>query len=414
MVRAPNIFSRLTYGLFVAFIYLNIVMPGPYNFIVTAKKYVFFAFVASFCFYALSARAKISFSIVGYVTLAISLVTCMSVFSLVVGNDVEDIARFSSPLLFLLAGPILFGIRGRYKLERYLKHVLASVMIISMITLALACITVFYLNEMALFLRAMDSNFNIIWFPASGVRISVQTAPFMLAGIYIAYYYYAKTEENRYLIACMIIALAIYFTKTVGIWLALLIGFPILVITLKKIRLSSVAAALCVLTAVCVMVLPEIASSWGDKEGSYDVKRQQVVNGVRAFQDYLWLGRGLGFKFTEIDDRNASQSVIEVLPILFLVDGGILGFSIYIFIYFAPVLLALSSRNKPSSVYVITIAHFSIIAAGFTNPYFISGGTGFFFIVLMLAYYRGESSPYGTSQVRRDSLPKNGMAEALR
>lgn len=412
MTRSPNIFAKLTYGLFVAFIYLNIVMPGSYNFIIVAKKYVFIALITTFFVYALTSRAKLSFQVVGYVILSMVLIACMSVFSLVSGNEPADVAQFASPLLFLAAGPVIFGIRSAYKIDGYLKHVLISVVTISIATLVLAGISLFYMTEAALFLQAIDSNFNINWFPASGVRISVQTSPFMPAGIYIAYSYYSRTKNNMYLVACVLIAIAIYFTKTVGIWLALFAGFLILVVVLKKIRLSSLIATLVLLGAVSVVALPEINNSWGDKEASYDVKRQQVTNGWRVFQDHLWFGRGLGFRFTDIDDRNENQSVIEVLPILLLVDGGIFGFGIYVFIYFAPLLLAFVGQRKPDFVYVVAIAHLSVIAAGFTNPYFISGGTGLFFVVLLLAFARDDSTLGHARKSAGSAMPANRLADA--
>jgi O-antigen ligase len=237
-----------------------------------------------------------------------------------------------------------------------------------------------------------------MFLPGSGVRVSVQTAPFMPAGVFIAYYYYRKTSKNKYLIACAAICTAIFFTKTVGIWIGLIGGSLLLAFFFGKRLISILLPVIVIFIALLLVVQLIIPEMQGDieKAKSYDVKSQQVENGLRLFQDNVLLGVGLGHRLN-LDDRGDTAPIIEVLPVLILIDGGVVGFLIYLFIYFMPLIKFAASKIKPDALIIVIASHISVVIAGFSNPYFISGGTGLFFVVLILVFLRLYKSRAGVS-----------------
>lgn len=380
-----KLLTTMLYWLFITFIYMNIVMPGSYDFNIVAKKIIFIVFVVTFLF----VRATFPKEMIVFIAQSLFLICCMAGYSFILGNQFGDILIFVLPMLFLVSAPILYSLRDSYSLDSYLKHILIAVLIISVVTLIIVALSDFYFNEIALFLQSLNSNYGLMFLPGSGVRVSVQTAPFMPAGFFIAYYYYRQTRQRKYLIASAVICTAIFFTKTVGIWIALMAGALILTIFFAKKIISALLPILIIFIALLLVVQVVIPKMQSDIEKlkSYDVKSQQVENGLGLFQDNVLMGAGLGHRLN-LDERGDSSPIIEVLPVLILIDGGLVGFVIYLFIYFTPVIKFFASEIKPDAMVILIASHISIALAGFANPYFISGGTGLFFVVLILVFLR--------------------------
>jgi len=336
----------------------------------------------------LSYERKVAIFQYYYIVISLLMILILAVISAAKGNEGQGILVFLTPLLFLSLMPILstIGLVEKHLLDGIMKHFLIGTLMLSVFIIVSAVLSkVFSYELVGLFLDKFN-NYGLMFLPGSGTRVSVQTGVLLPSGLLISLYLYIFNQGVRYLYYSFVIIFAIFFTKTFGIWAGTIVA--ILVMTFLFMR-NKVKATMIILLSVMVLfvignkVVSDARSS-EVKNISFLIKEQQLENGLKSFYDNPLIGNGIG-SIKSLDDRGWGEFVVEVVPIMILVDGGLIGSVFYIFIYLVPFFLYIKQIRYGWGA-VIFPAHLSILVAGLSNPYFISGSVGLFFVVMLFVF----------------------------
>ncbi len=383
--------------LFILFIYINVISPGPLPVVFKVKKILFGILLLISLFYNVLKRQKYSISNMNYLLFVFSSILTMALISLFKGNEMNNILKFVFPIMFFLFIPILESLCRIYSIERYLHHILYSGLVLSLMVLCVVFISeILNFREIALFFPAEGPNrTNLsISYPLDSIRVQVQTGVFLTASLCIALYFSSIYRTKYYYIFILCILSAVYFTKTIGIWGACVFVVIAYLITKRNYLINTIVvlAAFLFMFFIQSSVITNLRQQ-EEKDASFRNKQQQIYSGLELFYDKPIFGQGIGYVFRGVDERSDyNESVIENTPILLLSTGGLYGVTIYAFIYLYPIILYFLKKRKSIILKILIISHISILIAGFSNPYILAGGMGLFFPVLYLSFKMHKQS----------------------
>ena len=394
---SSNIILKIVDILFILFIYINIISPGPLPVVFTVKKILFGILLLVSLLYNVLRIQKYSISNMNYLFFVFSSTLTMALISLFKGNEMNNILKYVFPIMFFLFIPILESLYKNYSIERYLQHILYGGLVLSFIVLSVVFISeILNFREITLFFPTEGENrTNIsISYPLDSIRVQVQTGVFLAASLCIALYFSGIYRSKYYYIIIPCILSAVYFTKTIGIWGACV--FVIIAYLIKKknylINTIVVLIFLFIVFFIQSSVITDLRQQ-EEKDASFRNKKQQIYSGLELFFEKPIFGQGIGYIFRGVDERSDyNESVIENTPILLLSTGGLYGVTIYAFIYLYPVMLFFLKKRKSIIPKILIISHMSILIAGFSNPYILAGGMGLFFPVLYLSFKMHKQS----------------------
>ena len=378
-----HVLDRAIYYLFIAIIYINILSPAPF-----VKKWLGLSILILGVVFMLLHKTRVANSQYLYIIASFLMILILAVISITKGNQTNDILIFVTPFSFLLLMPILSSVssNNKYLFDGAMRHFLFGTLVLSIFIISsVVLVETFNFDVVSLLLDKFD-NYGLMYLPGTGIRVSVQSGVLLPPGLFISWYLFKSNGGFQYVLYFVVIISAIFFTKTFGIWGGTIVGGLVMIfmLTRNKIKALIYICTLIVATSLIGYVVVSDARSDEVKNLSFSIKEQQVVNGLKAFYDKPLLGQGLGSK-KSLDHRNVYAPVIETLPVSIIVDGGIFGSIIYLLIYLTPFFIYIKNIKYDWRA-VILPAHLSILIAGFSNPYFISGSVGFFFIAMLFIF----------------------------
>jgi hypothetical protein len=378
--------------LFILFIYLNIVSPGPNELIFNTKKILFGLTFFLYLFHLMLKNQRVSRCSLLFILFIFASIMSLAQISLLKGNEISNILIFITPLFFFLYIFILNSLNKMYSIEKYLKHIAYSGVILSLIIVGIVVITnIFNFKAIALLLIGENGQpySNIaVSFPQNILRVNARTGVFLSVSLCISLYFYKSSRDKLFVFFALLILIATYFTRSIGIWAG--VTLVVVMSFFKKRQYAKNTFVLLAFFVGTIVLLNTVIAQMREDENkdlSFRVKQQQVISGIDLFLNKPILGQGLGYIFKDMDERSDySEPIIENTPVLILATGGILGFFIYAFIFLCPVILYFLQQRKQEFQKTLIISHLSVILAGFSNPYMLAGGMGFFLIVLYLGF----------------------------
>lgn len=303
-------------------------------------------------------------------------------YSLIKGNDFQNVKLFITPLFIFLMIPTYAYLIKRNGVERYLNTFIFSNV----------CLIFFFIY--LLFRTIQDPGWGMRFGDSDSQamvtvvvydrlpRIIIKTFVFLVPA---ASYLLFKFDGVKMHLCFFVLLILSLISQTFGVTIGVI--FVYLVVLLKK-RKRKVLASYTVLAIIIGgLYFGVVADSlMENKEGSVGEKQEQVMNITRDMGalDYLF-GRGLGVEFVNFDARKCKDTYLEVAAVQIFQSCGLL-FSLLFFIaYLFPAITLLRKANN-NTEYGLSYAQIGLIVSSLTNPYMWSGGVGLLFIVLIVAY----------------------------
>jgi len=303
-------------------------------------------------------------------------------YSLIKGNDFQNVKLFITPLFIFLMIPTYAYLIKRNGVERYLNTFVFSN----------ACLIVFFIY--LLYRTIQDPGWGMRFGDSDSQalvtvvvydrlpRIIIKTFVFLVPA---ASYLLFKFDGVKMHLCFFVLLILSLISQTFGVTIGVI--FVYLVVLLKK-RKRKVLASYTVLAIIIGgLYFGVVADSlMENKEGSVGEKQEQVMNLSKDMGalDYLF-GRGLGVEFVNFDARKCKDTYLEVAAVQIFQSCGLF-FSLLFFVaYLFPAITLLRKANN-NTEYGLSYAQIGLIVSSLTNPYMWSGGVGLLFIVLIVAY----------------------------
>lgn len=373
--------------LFIMFIYVTVLTAKLDFQDIPVNKAIVIAIVALSSFNIVTGKYQIPASMFKYILTVFTSILLLATFSIMMGNDFENIQQFMVPFLFLLTMPVLKGLFSSYGIDRYLYHFL-----VAMLILAFSVIGIFYLalndKNIDLVINNIFVNYKISYLPA--IRIFVRTGAFFSFGLLISYYFYLKKHSIFYFTLMIPMIIAIYFMQTVIIFLSTVIVLVLFFLLFDFNRLSKKILASLVFCCAIVFIIDYLGDLSLNKEESISAKSEQTAAALVLFQEKPLLGNGLGYVFRDMDHRQTTDIYLEVTYVMILATTGLAGACFYLYVYFYYPVKYYFSKRRQMSVIMLFLAHFSIMLNGLSNPYIFSGTMGLLFIVMAAALMESD------------------------
>lgn len=369
------ILKRVIDLLAVAFIFLNVLafeiplMGIPLRFWVMIGLTVLTIIVDGRSFFA---PYFVRFIIIAYGSWGI-----LVIYSLLMGNEHEDVLACVRPLLMFMLIPSYRYVFSKFGEERYVKALsLACIVLIAIFFVVLARV----LADPSLIPDYDEKEEGLIIISKSsfGARIVIKTFVFLVP---FAIYVMSKVKNALFYLFFVIILAVLVLSQTMGFIIPVILYYFYILLRRKK----KIAIVLSIFFSVAVYSSTAIISDvLENKEESADVKSMQVDN---AFKDMdiatLFLGRGIGCEFKNFDSRGVTESTIEVSAIQMFQWGGLIFIWPILFVYVLPGIIAM--RKKEGSILqIMGLSQVGLLIASLSNPY-LWGGTGLLMNVLILA-----------------------------
>lgn len=377
--------------LIIAFIYANIVFPQIEVMSIVVSRVPIAAALVCFGAYVVVNRERIPRGILIYVHGSLALLVGLAAISVVAkGNPIENAVQFVAPVVMLFAIPVLFRLFDVYGIDRYLRHVLAASLVVAVYVLGLFVMWhVLDEKELVLVIADLSKTTSVAgWYDINAVKIHVTSGVFFPAGILLAWHFMMKRRQRRYLVHLAVFAFAVTVSFTAGqVVAAAAVAAAWALLSARTRRRGIVlAVALFAIFAVDVALVPsDILESKGQ---SFDQKSRQGQQALELFMENPVLGRGLGFRYSDLRVPALSSSeglFVEVSYAMLLASTGLLGLACYAFIYLFPITNAFVIARSHPTVQVLALSQAAIMIAAAGNPYIWAGGVGLFFIVLLMA-----------------------------
>jgi len=300
---------------------------------------------------------------------------------------------FNIKYLFFILFIFLIPALGKsYSLNRYIKHFFLGILVQALTTVFLVLLykTIGY-QRLSVFSNYLDlSVMQSSGFNDQSVRVVSRLNPLLIPCFF---YFIAVHKKNWFsILALVTVTLALYYTKSLGLYLALLVGFGIFVITyfrLKKNFILLYILTMFVSLNVLIIYMTHFFGSYAGKSFSALVKSEQVLSIGKLSLFNLLFGYGHGYVFYD-KVRGLFDVVIEVLPVYWIFVSGILGLIVLLYLFLYP----LSGYNKYIFInpegrkfYRFLIAsQVAVFFTGLSNAYLLSGSTAFF-LVFFYCYF---------------------------
>jgi O-antigen ligase len=377
--------------LVIVFIYANIVLPQIEVFSVAVSRIPIAAALLCFGAYVVVNRHRIPPGLLAYVHASLAMLVVLAAISVVVkGNAPQSALHFVAPIVMLFAAPVLLKLFEAYGVDRYLRHVLAAILIVAIYVVGLFVMWhVFDEQELVLMIAELSKTTSVAgWYDINTVKIHVTLGVFFPAGILLAWLFMLERRQLRYAIHLVVFAFAVTVSFTVGQVLAAAAVAVMWAVWSARSRRQGVVLAL----ALLVLVVAAIALMPSDilvtKEESFGQKSRQGQQALALFLENPILGRGLGFLYSDLrvpELSTAEGLFVEVSYAMLLASTGLLGLACYAFIYLFPIARALLTAWSVPVVRVLTLSQLAIIIAAAGNPYVWAGGVGLFFVAFLAA-----------------------------
>jgi hypothetical protein len=377
--------------LVIVFIYTNIVLPQVEVFSTAVSRVPIAAALVCFAAYVVVNRQRAPRGLLVYVHASLAMLVALAAISVVIkGNAPENAVQFVAPVVMLFATPVLLCLFDVYGIERYLRHVLAAILIVAVYVVGLFVMWhVFDEKELVLVIADLSKTTSVAgWYDINTVKIHVTSGVFFPAGILLAWLFMLERRQRRYLIHLAVFAFAVTVSFTAG----QVIAAAAVAVVWAALSARSRQRGLVLALALLVVVLAAIALAPSDillnKEQSFGQKGRQGQQALALFLEDPVLGRGLGSMYSDLRVPELSTSeglFVEVSYAMLLASTGLLGLACYSFIYLFPLAKALLTAWSHPIVRALTLAQVAIIIAAAGNPYIWGGGVGLFFVAFLAA-----------------------------
>lgn len=343
-------------------------------------RYLLLCFMMAITF-AISPKAYKNPRVTKYLFLVVLGYLVLTIYSLLRGNNFEDICFYYSPVLFFCSLPtflLLFKNRG---IQRYLRVFEYSCFVLIIIFLYILIRTFvdpgwgLQFQEESSFV--MVANYDFM------PRVVLKTFVFLIP--LTAYEMHRLSGVKFHLVFLLLLVVGI-LSQTFGIVLAqLAIYFLFLLKKHKKKEIITICLVGMVVGGASYSYIDENFLS--NKESSVDYKSGQLSNFTKDmnFIDFL-LGRGIGCKFKNFDGRGLNESQIEVAAVQLFQSCGLLFSWVLLYVYLLPALSIGFSFRGGNVRQFLAWSQTGIFFASMSNPYIWSGGVGLLFIVFTISY----------------------------
>jgi len=378
--------------LFILFIYTNLLTSKLKLFSVPVSKALFILCMMAYVVYLVHNRGFISRRIVFYMFTSFLCILTLSTISLVMGNELGNVSVFIVPILFLFLLPILLVLINKYGCDKYLRHIQYATLILSSMLIAM-----YILSEilgMRYLMYAIAGRWDNITIMGSGdgLRVFAKTAIFIPAGLLITFMRIRKGNGIMQYVYFALMCIAMYITKTIGIWIACMFSMILFYFMVNRLRLKTIVIGMAtVLVVVMVAISVHGRIMTGDmpmlksKDESIAAKQQQVSKAMDMFVEKPVFGYGIGYKYRSMDYRETEDVYLEVFYAMILSSAGIFGALLYSFIFlYYPFRYAVLRCYRPDTA-VIFASFMAVLIASLSNPYIWSGGVGLFFPCMLAA-----------------------------
>lgn len=380
--------------LMIGFLYTNVLAPKLTIGDVSLTKLLVGLSLYFYGVYALATRKSMfSRRTATYILVSLTMGLGLSLISLFKGNAFENISEFLTPLLILLTIPLMSCLIGKHGTDRYLLNLEMAISLLAAYVIGVYVVCgPLGMREASLVITEV-SEYTSISFPDGTVKVSVVTGGFFASALLIATYFLSKGGALLHFLILILVGSAIYIGHTIGIWLASgasLLAYIVLfgsskaraAVVLLVLVVASVGGA-SLIESETIATPEQILQS---KEASFTQKQLQTDEGLALFYESPLLGKGLGHLFYDSAIPHLSKSSdihLEVSYITLLAATGLLGGTLYCFIYGFYPLLAIRALRVTPVMAPLVLAHASILIAASANPYIWSGGMGLLFVVFI-------------------------------
>lgn len=319
--------------------------------------------------------------VIKYLLLVIFGYLILTIYSLMRGNNFEDIAFYYSPILFFCSLPsfiLLFKYNG---IQRYLRVFEYSCFALIIIFLYIL-IRTFVEPGWGLQFQE-ETSFVLVTVYDFMPRVVLKTFVFLVP--LTAYEMHRLSGVKFHLVFLLLLFVAI-MSQTFGVVLAqLAIYFLFLLKKHKKKEIITICLVGMVVGGASYSYIDE--NFLINKESSVDYKSDQLNNFSKDmnFLDLL-LGRGIGCKFKCFDGRGLNESQIEVAAVQLFQSCGLLFSWVLLYVYLLPALSIGFSFRGGNVRQFLAWSQTGIFLASMSNPYIWSGGVGLLFIVFTISY----------------------------
>ena len=245
-----------------------------------------------------------------YIFFVIFFMTMLTLISIMQYNDLSNVMQFLSPFSILLTIPLFSSLYTAFGIERYLRHLLFAIVILAATTTVFYFLTVEH-RDIASMINLYSNNFQITY-PDFGSRILSKTGVFFPSGLILSLYFLLRERKIRYGLSFAIIAFALYHHHTFTVIIAGLISLYLFLIIFDKPPARKKAIAAIGICAVVFIGAVYLSGTYAHKRQSVDIKVQQMYKAVDIFSESPIAGQGLGFLFSDMDDRLTDTLMLEV------------------------------------------------------------------------------------------------------
>lgn len=319
-----------------------------------------------------------------YISLCFVIVLFLAFVGAIKGSLFSNIIPFILPLFILFFIPVVYSLIQKYGIDKYFSHILFANVLLAFIVISINILC--YKNRnIAAFINEWSGNFKVTYLPF-GMRVFAKTGGFFPCGLVLCFYFYNKIKNKKYLIYTILIAYGLYLNHTFTVFFAgITVSFFSLIIITHK-RVSRFFYAFFGLIIFFVVVFVYFTKVHEHKRTSINIKIQQSVKAIELLADSPILGKGLGYEYINMDERNAKNVNLEVTYIMLLTSTGFLGFFLYAYVYLhCSVKSIFKQFYNDNAVIAINLMYLGVLIEGTGNPYILSGGMAFLLIAFLAA-----------------------------
>ncbi len=328
-------------------------------------------FLYSFCVTRLGSRDYLN-----YLFSAFLLAFLYSLISVTKGGEWAVIMSSAFSCVFLLSFYIfvvLFKGRSQKDIMTSLKLISYTFLFYLIFLMVLAVFFPGLLREVDL----LDSNLAVAWYdlmPRVILKTMVLIGPFSFIAIY---------STNRvYLVSVLFLIVAILTQEVMAVFLVVVSVLINLIISRKFfVLLLSAFTFIALLYGVADLV-------YEAKYDSIHEKLSQLSGFVALLSVDPLLGIGLGNSLYGVGLNIEHVRFIEIVPLDYLIKGGVLGLFFFSILYLFPVWFGYQKyRSSGRQIFLVfSICHFLLVLSGLSNPYMHSGTLAFLFPSMIFAY----------------------------
>ncbi len=399
----PSILDKL----FLLYLYIYIVCNRLEFGDISIQKALFVCTCVGGYLYLISQRIKIEAEFFAYCVVAHVLILILASIGLVKGNAFENVMQFVYPVQFLLITPVLIVLFRKYGPQRYIRHLaLAS----SLLAVYVCCVSVLCqyfgrrdLGDLIMMTPALGTS---ISYPDGDPRVSVATGGFLAVALGFMYYFITKRRSLWSILAFITVGCALYFSKTLSILCAGIIGVCMIGATTKERR---------ILGWIVITLMFGLQLHFWDAFWSYDIslqktesitqKKRQNELAFAIFANKPFTGEGLGFVYNDVvfDAVSGGEGLyLESSYAMLLGSGGLVGVLGYGFIYLYYPIKVLRRRSRSGYVRMFFIAVVVVMVASVGQVYIWTGGIGLLCVsCLAAAWYARDESVASVSKSRK-------------